>query len=286
MILVSSDSVVGTFIVILGSILLALGIWERVVRSRAGNWPAIQGTIDKAWVKKSSGKRTRWIARLDYSYSVQNKSYTGRYSQSHRFLEEAEECVRDLSGKAIMVHYSERWPVFSVASDEDVKALSLNRASSPNENPALDQLPPVEISFPRKLIAYAFMVFAIAGFLLSLYVHISSWLGRIVLPDSWFFLMHMGMLIPFFAAIILAPKEQRRKPAANMSQGILFKALKLVFYYAIANFAVFILSLVFGHHQSTELVEWRGFSGHWMLFYFVSFVALYYIVYPTKQPLA
>ena len=274
---------IAIFLVVFASVLLLLGIWERVVRVRSRNWPVTQGTIEKVWVRKHSGKRTRWIARLDYSYSVQNKRYTGRYSQSHSYQEDAEEYVRDLSGKAIMVHYSPRWPVFSVAANEDVKALLLTRTPE-LPHPDMVESQPSEVPLIKKLVAYPLMLFAAAGFILSLYVHVASWLGKIVLPESWFFLINAGMFVSFIGGIVLIPKGPKKKqPFKNPPDGFLRKALIIVFFYSIANFAVFFVRLFHNHGEAPELWQWQGFSGHWMLFYLAGLFLLYHSVHPSND---
>ena len=56
--------------------------------------------------------------------------------------------------------------------------------------------------------------------------------------------------------------------------------MRYVFYaflvYAGINFAIFMYNVQTGKVAATpEPMEWRGFSGHWMIFYFAAFAILY-----------
>lgn len=279
--LIAFDSVMPiTMIVILGFVFL-LGVWERVLLLRARGWPVVQGIVDSAWVQEYSGKRHRWMARLDYSFLVRQKRYTGRYSRRFDDEEDARDWVRDLAGKPLLIHHSQRWPLLSFALQEDVNALLQTRLPEPPPSPAPSSGQTVAVPLIRKLLAYPLMLFALAGFVLSLYVHIAAWLGRIVLPESWMFGIHAGMFVPFLTAIFLAPKSSRRsRNLETPLDGSLGRTMLAVLVYAIANFVLFMVAAALNHGHASPLQEWRGFSGHWMLFYFWSFGFLYAAVYP------
>ena len=50
----------------------------------------------------------------------------------------------------------------------------------------------------------------------------------------------------------------------------------VVFGYAIVNFALFFIqTTTYARDKVPEIVEYRGFSGHWMAFYSVGAAALY-----------
>jgi hypothetical protein len=123
------------------------------------------------------------------------------------------------------------------------------------------------------------------------------------IPSVW--LLHLGVFVVFFPFVLLI----RNEPAGNRSLFGLAKGLPswvavlggAVFVYAIANFALFIAhtgggSPVYEHGQyllmehgklireitSTEFAafkanELRGFSGHWLVFYFVPSAYFLYI---------
>jgi hypothetical protein len=128
------------------------------------------------------------------------------------------------------------------------------------------------------------MAVALAGFLLSLYIHIAAWLGRVPLDDSWIMWLHLGIFVPFFTALFLLPKKpRRRRDEKSFSLGFLGRAMIAILFYAIANFIIFMIHTASDHGHATRLWEWRGFSGHWMLFYFWSFGLLYQGFHPQDR---
>jgi len=264
--------------------LIALGVWEKILFLLARGWPVAEATIDAAWIQEYSGKRRYWMARLDYSFLLRGRRYTGRYSREFSYEDDAEEFVRDLQGKPLLIHHSSRWPMLSMAFKDDVEALLLTRSPELPTDPgrAVPLSKPVPLY--KKLLAYPLMLVALAGFLLSLYVHIATWLGQIVLPESWQLPLHAGMFVPFFAAIFIAPRAPRRRRNANSAlEGFVGTAMAVVLVYAMANFVLFMVNTALSHNHATHLQTWRGFSGHWMVFYFWSFGFLYTAVYPTRQ---
>src|SRR6185437_12002881 len=144
--LIFSDSAIAVVMVTFASVLLILGIWEKNLLFRARSWPIAQGTIDSAWVHEHKGKHHRWIARLDYSFPLQQRRYTGRYSKTFSYQNEADDFVRDLTGKSLRVHYSSRWPVFSAALKQDVEELLQTRPVAEPEPVTGWQPVPVSLS--------------------------------------------------------------------------------------------------------------------------------------------
>ena len=265
------------------SVLVILGIWEKILLFRARSWPIAQGTIDSAWVHEHKGKRHRWIARLDYSFPLQQRRYTGRYSKTFNYQDEADDFVRDLTGKSLRVHYSSRWPVFSVALKQDVETLLQARPVAEPE--PVTGWQPAPVSLYKKLLAYPFMLLGLAGFLVSLYVHIAAWFGQIVLPQSWLLGLHIGMFPPFFVSMFLSPRalRLRRQVRSDQAGNFLNTAMMVVFFYALANFVLGMSISAFHHGQMPPVQEWKLFSGHWMLFYFWSFAILYQAVHPEQK---
>jgi hypothetical protein len=227
-----------------------------------------------------------WMARLDYSFSVRERRYTGRYSRKLSYQDDAEEFIRDLQGKQLLIHHSPRWPVLSMAFQDDVEALLLTRTPEPPADPGRVAPQPKPVPLPKKLLAYPLMLFALVGFLTSLYVHIGTWFGQILLPEVWQLRLHIGIFVPFLAAILLAPRKPRRRRDGGFAlDGFVGAAMIVVFVYAMANFVLFLLNTALNHSHATRLQEWRGFSGHWMLFYFWSFGFLYTAVQPAPPRL-
>jgi hypothetical protein len=277
----TAEPVLGVILAVFVAVLAALGIWERVVRSRARSWPVAQATIDSALVQKYSRKGERWIARLNYSFQVPAGRRTGRYSRKFSYEGDAEDFVRDLQGKPLLVHYSTRWPI-SMALDEDVEMLLQTRSAQPPATEAIGT-PPAPVPILKKFIAYLMMPVALAGFLLSLYIHIAAWLGHIVLEHSWIAWLHVGIFVPFITALVLSPKDSPRRRRVDHSSPLLGKAMLAVLIYALLNFIVFVVHMATSHGTDSQLWQWRGFSGHWMLFYFWSFGFLYDVVRPNSN---
>ena len=214
---------------------------------------------------------------------MRDKYYIGRVSKRFRYLDDAEEWVRDLQGRALPVHYSPLWPGLSRVLDEDLATLHNSRLP---QAPAavLEATEAANVSLFRKVLAYPFMALAAAGFCLSVYVHLGSLLGKIVLPESWFTVMQVGVFVAFFPALLLLPKQKiRRRSDVPSTPGFLGSLMIATLAYALANFAIFMVTLARHHNQTTRLMEWRGFSGHWMLFYSWSFAFLYAAAHPARR---
>lgn len=163
-------------------------------------------------------------------------------------------------------------PALSLILDDDLEPL-LN--SSPPEPAQPADLPGVaSVPWTRKLIAYPCMAIAAAGFLVSLYVHVASWTGRIVLPQTWFLGLQVGAFVPFVAALILTPKTRRRGEVSRVPDA-LGKQMIATLAYWFFNLALLLFASAGHHGKADDLHEWRGFSAVWMFFYSWSFAFLY-----------
>jgi hypothetical protein len=265
-------------------LIVVLRVWERGVLTRARGWPVAQGPIDSVSIQKYSSKqRTRWVTRLNYSFAAFGKRYTGRYSRTFAYQDEAEDYQRRLQERSIPVHHSSRWPALSLVLDDDVDRLLQSYPAQPS-TPPFDAWQPVKTSWWKKVVGYPLMIYAAAGFSLSLYVHIASWFGRVVLPQSSFFLLHVGIFVAFFPALLLTPKSgKRRRDDQDRMPVPLARLMKVSLIYAVANFAVFMISVARHDRELAPAVQWRGFSGHWMAFYLWSFAFLYAALHPRQS---
>ena len=115
--------------------------------------------------------------------------------------------------------------------------------------------------------------------------------GRRVAPDYFFALLHVGIFVVFFPAIFVA---QKRVGSANRkdfwkvvtkgSPDGLRYLLYFFFAYAFVNFAIFMAQAPTGKQTGeTPAVVWRGFSGHWMVFYCASFVILSSTLHSSRR---
>jgi hypothetical protein len=115
--------------------------------------------------------------------------------------------------------------------------------------------------------------------------NIAGWMGKIVFPSFMFAAMHIGVFVVFFPAILLGA---RRRPGYSMNSGLQIgsqwpiwakRSGLIVFVYAIANFASFLIQAgKQKQHGPITPLFWRGFSGHWMVFYLFSFGLLYAVI--------
>jgi hypothetical protein len=274
---------VGVVTLSVGTLFVVMGFWEKLVRLRAHDWPTAQAIIDAILIIEHSGKSRKWTSRLDYSFLVFEKRYTGRYSRTFPYEDDAQEWLGDHRERTLTVHYWPRWPALSLAFDEDVELLLKHRLLEV-PTAAQEELAAVDVSHATVILSYAFMTLAVIGFFLSLYAHLGSMLGRVLLPQSWLLTMHAGAVVSFFPALLLSPKQGKRRrtdPAAI--PGVLGGIMVAVLVYALGNFAWFMIQVAMHHNEMNPVMEWRGFSGHWMFFYVWSFAFLYPAAHPQGK---
>jgi hypothetical protein len=139
------------------------------------------------------------------------------------------------------------------------------------------------------------MAYAAAGLALSLTMHLLSYAGLQFGGTRLFAALHVGIFPLWIPVVLLAGKMSGgvRWGSGMMSDGIMpdrsswrswnailaecpvwMKYMTLGFFaYAIVNFVVFLLLMVFVHPHAGQpggdppSVVWQGFSGHWMAFY-------------------
>jgi hypothetical protein len=131
---------------------------------------------------------------------------------------------------------------------------------------------------------YPFMFIAAAGFVLSLAAHVMA-LAGIKLPGGGLvWLLHLGVFVVWFPAIVFGNRKFKtldRKAdwlkTLEPCPAWMRRILKLAFAYAIVNFILFFGTTI-GQPKPTGAAPpsvIRGFSGHWMVFYWAAFVILY-----------
>lgn len=143
-------------------------------------------------------------------------------------------------------------------------------------------------------------IFALLGFVLSLVVHIAALSGIDVagkIPLVWS--LHVGIFVAFIPFVLLSRKELGPKPTFTQLKGIfpswVGAICAVICAYALVNFLLFMLAthggspsirdgkfilqdhgrlireITSGEYASFKANEVRGFSGHWLAFYFVPF---------------
>lgn len=152
---------------------------------------------------------------------------------------------------------------------------------------------------------------SLAGLGLSVLVHVAALLGNDVtarFPYVW--LLHVGIFFVFVPFVFIGRKFLGSKPTLSTIQGGFPRwvvALGIaICAYAAVNFALFIVAtadggasvrdgrfvlenhgrfvreLTKGEYAALKAHEIRGFSGHWMVFYYVPFA--YFMFYKKSNP--
>ncbi len=131
---------------------------------------------------------------------------------------------------------------------------------------------------------FILMMIAAAGFVASVACHLMGWL-QIQPPGGQAVLMlHVGIFVVWIPLVICANRTKPNPGRNNLDHlfAVLPKWVKIasgiLFGYAILNFVYFMYcSQQYPKHKVPFLVELRGFSGHWMMFYGIAtigFIAL------------
>jgi hypothetical protein len=135
------------------------------------------------------------------------------------------------------------------------------------------------------------LVLSALGLFLSLIAHITALAGLDLHLGNWIFVLHGGIFIVWFPAVILAMRLGRGKTRSPWGFG--FASWKQVlagcppwmtylliglFIYALLNFFFFMGNVsthvsLDGQPASTDVI--RGFSGHWLVFYSAAFAIAY-----------
>jgi Protein of unknown function (DUF3592) len=265
-------------------------LWRWIQRNRARSWLTASGQID--YVSAGGTKRTffsasprgsarTYEAELGYSYSIAGTNYAGRYKRDFGAEEDAYEFVRDLKGKSVPVQYNPDKPSSSAILEASVEALLQNRAPKPAEELSTTAMQDAVPGWVRPLL-WPFIGLSAIGLVVSLWVHLGAVTGRRVAPEAYFWILHMGIFVVWFPAVLVAKGR-----VGNINRKDYWKVVLRgcpdwmrymvygFFAYAVVNFALFMLQAPAGGSRNLTAVEWRGFSGHWMAFYSAALAILY-----------
>jgi hypothetical protein len=273
--------------------LLAGGVkpaWRWFQRRQGQGWPTVQGRIESVDVHekkqfifsaRQGGRTPAYVAELNYSYTVDGQYHAGRYEREFGGEEEGREFIRDLQGNPVAVAYNPQKTKNSTLSQESLATLIAMRPPAPDPYRTAR---PVS-SLPRwvRPLLWPFIVLAAVGLVVSLWVHLGAVGGKRVAPETFFFMLHIGVFVVFAPAIFVA-----QRLVGNTARKDFWKAalrwspnwMRYMVYgfggYAFVNFALFIFRAPpHGGSGNPPAVVWRGFSGHWMVFYCASMAILY-----------
>jgi len=259
-------------------------LWRWLQRRRASGWPVAEERIESVEITKSrfsfTTKRGYYVAELGYSYSYAGTPHSGRYKREFPTEHEAEEFARDLQGKPVAVHCNSTSPSSSALLEPDVEGLLQNRPPAP-----VPDFPLAANSIPDWIrpFLWVFVFLSGIGLVVSLWVHLGAVMGRRVAPEAFFWMLHVGIFVVWFPAMFVA-----QRLVGNISRKDLWKVvlkdspdwMRYMVYgffgYAIVNFLFFMTKTPSGGSGANPpAVVWRGFSGHWMLFYSAALAILY-----------
>lgn len=258
--------------------------WNWLRRKQAEEWLIADGRIDLVNVTKPSFSLTvrqgHYLAEIAYSYSVEGVSYLGRFRSELPTEFEANEFVRDLEGRPILVRYSPSKHSSSTLRVSDIEALRRTRTSASTISASTGKNTVPEWLRP---FLWFFVVISCVGLALSIWVHVGAILGQRVAPASFFWMLHVGIFVVWFPAVLIAQRLVGNTSRRDVWKVILKDApvwLRYAVYgffgYAIINF-LFFMARPPAHSSRTDTPPevWRGFSGHWMAFYAAAFAILY-----------
>lgn len=138
-------------------------------------------------------------------------------------------------------------------------------------------------SLTRTLL-FPFLIIAALGFCLSVVAHLYGLFGWTIPGGKAVWFLHVGIFIVWIPTVLIGMRVSQggaRKDFWKMALAGCPNWMRYGFYavfaYAVANFIIFMIGTS-GHHQPTgdappSVV--RGFSGHWMIFYYTAFAVLY-----------
>jgi len=134
-----------------------------------------------------------------------------------------------------------------------------------------------------------FTFFSASGFILSLLVHILGLLNKAPFFGWFAVLLHLGIFVALLGALVaffrLRQSEGKDfwKRALRASPVWMRWVLLLFFIYAFANFFIFWnINLNGKSPDEIMAIVLRGFSGHWLFFYFAIFVVFYSAMQATQ----
>ncbi len=130
----------------------------------------------------------------------------------------------------------------------------------------------------KSKIAGIFMILAGVGFLVSLAAHVASIFRLSLFPtEPWF--LHIGIFVVWLPAVLYSQSLAKEFPQKQMWRAVLRgcpKPMQYILYglfaYAFLNFFVFAVNTPGEPVSSSTTI--RGFSGHWLIFYYAAFAIL------------
>lgn len=257
--------------------------WRWLKSWQAGGWPSVTGKIEsvdvtepKRFLGLTISQKQSYFAEIGYSYQVDGAVHTGRNRREFGDQDEAWEFLRDLKDKAVAVQYNPGKPAVSSLSEPSLQALLQARPPMPARSSAARAIPQWFRPF-----LWLFAGLALIGLILSLFVHVNALMGNRM--PSMFWGLHVGIFVVWFPAVFVAQKRVGSTHRKDFWKAVLKGApvwmrymIYTFFFYAFASFFLFMGNAPDKTPGSLgSAIEWRGFSGVWMVFYSAAFAILY-----------
>jgi hypothetical protein len=247
--------------------------WLWLQKKRAEKWPVEQARIE--WVEIKKRRRGSFVSEIEYAYSVWGTSHIGRYKREFPTEYEAGEFARGLKGMPLVVRRNPAKAARSFVLEPDVEALLQQRDSTLPP----DQTRPEKPLAPwLKTLLWPLALASLLGFLVSLWVHIGTWMGRT--PGAHFWILHVGIFLVWLPAMFVSQSISKKQKdfwkilQKDFPPWMRYMA-KGFFCYALINFLFCWISIA-ARREGTEALGWRLSSGHWMLFYLAA-MGIHYV---------
>jgi Protein of unknown function (DUF3592) len=268
-------------------------LWRWVQRCRAESWPIATGQIESLTMTESKrsffsstprGSSPKVVVEISYSYSAAGNTETGIYKRDFDTDDEAVEFQRDLKGKPVAVHYNPNNPSNSALLEASVEQLLQTRPPRTSTDYPLSGQKSSLNPLLRQFL-WVFIILAFVGLVASVWVHAGAVMGRRVAPEPFFWILHVGIFVVWFPAVFVAKQRVgslNRRDYWKVLLRDLPDGVRYLLYgflgYAVVNFLYFVQQASTGgggNGGDTPAIVWRGFSGHWMVFYFAALAILY-----------
>jgi len=124
---------------------------------------------------------------------------------------------------------------------------------------------------------------AIGGFAASFLVHVLALAGLPSPFGSATWALHIGIFVVWAPTVLVAQRMAKNVKQADFWKAVLRgcppwvrTGMYIVGGYTIINFVLFVAQITsYPKNNVPELIEYRGFSGHWMTFYYVAAASLH-----------
>lgn len=267
----------------------ATPLWQRLKRHRAQSWSSAQGQIESVDAKQprvlffftpSKDRSATHVAELNYSYSVAGSAFVGHYKREFPTEWDARDFLRDLKGKSVTVLVNPDKPSLSTLSESAIETLLQTRPQISEDE--LIAANPTNSVLPRFApFLRIFLMLSGIGFVASLWINIGSMMSRRIAPESFFVILHVGIFVVWFPAVLVAKRRIGNLQRKDFWKVVLRGAPDWMRYFVNAvgvyAFAGFFVSAVHSPAEGGQLdpSAWGQFSGVWMVFYSAAFAILY-----------